>query len=261
MILIDGKPLPGGLLSSYLPGSTEHRTAEIMIASPHSYSFASDGELKFELSLRRETVSAAYALDKSGMDFEIFRKSRCNSACWDRLLDGGFRLRRGIEPARAIEDIYRHGPKYATECATAMVIVYYKAILSVFSAERFNRVFPSITLMNWHRIDPLMTGIALIRKEADYFPGDRRYFANPDVDPSTPEWQGENVIDLNGTLYYGHGVGIYKAGDIIRMLNQNRAEGADETAYLVDGAGRPDFHGLYDVYRRTPNPDISESRS
>lgn len=252
MILIAGKPLPGDFLSTYPSNSTERLAATAMNASSYSYRFDSLEELKFELNLRRETVNAAYALDKSGMDFEIFRKSRCNPVYWNRGLDGGFRLKSGASPAQAIEDIFQNGPKYATECATAMVIVYYRALLAVFSAGRFNRIFPSIELMNWHHIDPLMTGIAMIRKEADYLPGDRRYFANPDVDPTTPEWQGENVIDLNGTLYYGHGVGIYNAKDIIRMLNRNRASGADDSAYLVDGAGRLDFHELYNVYQRTP---------
>ena len=87
-----------------------------------------------------------------------------------------------------------------------------------------------------------------MKKRMDYIPGDRRYFVNPDVDPLTPQWQGENVIDLDGELYYGHGIGIYNAETIIKELNKNRSEGADESARLKDSAGRPNFKKLADIY-------------
>jgi protein-glutamine gamma-glutamyltransferase len=98
--------------------------------------------------------------------------------------------------------------------------------------------------MNWRRLDRYLRGVGMIEKHPDYFPGDRRYFMNPDVDPLVPQWQGENVIDLGNRLYYGHGVGIQPAGGIIESLNRNRAEDADQSAYLMDGAGRPDFQSL-----------------
>ena len=83
-----------------------------------------------------------------------------------------------------------------------------------------------------------------------YLPGDRRYFANPDVDPLTPQWQGENVIDLSGDKYYGHGLGVHNAEAIVRALNENRSEDADESAHLLDSAGLPNFKRLFDIYRR-----------
>jgi protein-glutamine gamma-glutamyltransferase len=101
--------------------------------------------------------------------------------------------------------------------------------------------------MNWRHLDPLLREIGLMKKYPFYLPGDRLYFANPDVDPLTPEWQGENVIDLNGKLYYGHGVGIHDADFIIRSLNENRIESADESAYLMNSAGRPNYKNLFQV--------------
>ena len=84
--------------------------------------------------------------------------------------------------------------------------------------------------------------------QTDYLPGDRRYFANPDVNPETPEWQGENVIDLGDGLYFGHGIGTHKAETFIRDLNDNRKGDATREAYLVKKAGRPDFKRLYNLY-------------
>ena len=71
----------------------------------------------------------------------------------------------------------------------------------------------------------------------DYLPGDCRYFNNPDVDPLTPEWQGENAIDLSGGMYYGHGIGIKTADKIIEILNHNRIQ--DSNICLFDGYGNP----------------------
>ena len=81
-----------------------------------------------------------------------------------------------------------------------------------------------------------------------YLLGDRGYFRNPDVNPKTPEWQGENVIVLPDSLYYGHGIGIADADDMIKALNSNRIAGAERSAYLLDMAGRPDYRQLASLY-------------
>ncbi|MVB11252.1 Protein-glutamine gamma-glutamyltransferase [Caprobacter fermentans] len=247
MIFIAGKQITSEELSNLTHENTERSILSQLASAEEKLDYDSSEQLVFELRLRAQTVAAAKELDKSGMDFAIFRKSRCNPDFWDRTAEGGFRLKSGAKPSEAISDIFDHGRKYATECATAMVIVYYRALLAVLGADRFNQVFPKIELMNWHHLDRLLRDVGLMKKYPFYLPGDRRYFANPDVDPLTPEWQGENVIDLNGKLYYGHGVGIYDADTIIRSLNQNRIEDADETAYLMDSAGRPDFKNLYRI--------------
>jgi protein-glutamine gamma-glutamyltransferase len=254
MILIGGSPAQPEFLSTLPSNGTEKQIVGILSASTARYQYDSADQLKFELRLRSEIVDAARSLDRSGMDFEIFRKSRCNQAFWNRTSEGGFLLKSGASPSGAIRDIYRNGSRYATECATAMVIVYYGALLAVFGPNRFDRLFPEIELMNWHHIDRLLSDIGLMKKRPDYLPGDRRYFTNPDVDPLTPEWQGENVIDLNGKLYYGHGAGIMNADAMVRMLNESRAEGADESAYLMDSAAGPDYKSLAAIYARVPDP-------
>ena len=84
----------------------------------------------------------------------------------------------------------------------------------------------------------------------DYLPGDCRYFNNPDVDPLTPEWQGQNAIDLSGGMYYGHGIGIKTADKIIEILNHNRIQDSTTSAYLMDMATRPGFMHLSFIYNK-----------
>ncbi|MPN63583.1 Protein-glutamine gamma-glutamyltransferase [bioreactor metagenome] len=131
-----------------------------------------------------------------------------------------------------------------------MVILYYKALLEVFGDELFDATFPKITLMNWHALDPLIREVGIPRPVADVLLGDRGYFDNPDVDPETPQWQGENVIVLPDDLYYGHGIGIRTADEMIRALNGNRFEGATQSAEFLDSLARPNFKKLYQVMPR-----------
>lgn len=251
MIIINNQPLePTAILSEYPENSIERTIIEIMSASSGKYYYNSPEQLKFELRLRQEIINAAEALYDSDIQFKVFRDSICNPVYWMRMNDGGFALRPGVRPSEAIRDIFVNSSMYGTECATAMLIVYYKALLEIFPPEAFDRIFSRIYLMNWHNIDGQLREVGWVQPARDFFPGDRRYFANPDVDPRAPEWQGENVIDLGNGLYYGHGIGRFPAHKFIEALNQNRIVGADDSAYLMQSAGRPDFKRLFDLYNR-----------
>jgi protein-glutamine gamma-glutamyltransferase len=250
MILIANNPIDTQELnSSYPQNSIQRDIINILSESESKYRYDSIDELKFELDLRSEIVDSAKALYKSGINFAVFRRSECNEKYWNRTEEGGFILKEDASPSDAISDIYINGSLYATECATAMVIVYYKAILNIYKKELFDSTFKKIHLMNWHYIDRNLKEIGYMEKANDYLPGDRRYFANPDVDPITPEWQGENVIDLGNGRYYGHGIGITTAETIINELNKNRVDDAEKSAYLMDSAGRPDFKRLFKLYK------------
>jgi len=250
MIVVGGRPFDiDPLMEAYQPNSIEGELLRRMADSTGTYGYDSVSELTFELELRREIVDAARALSRSRFSFAVFHKSRCNETYWERTANGGFDLREGELPSEAVMDIYTNGGQYATECATAILIVYYRALLETFGAERFDALFPHIYLMNWSRLDPLLREAGTPRRAVDQLPGDRGYFRNPDVDPETPEWQGENVIILPNDLYYGHGIGLTRAAGIIRGLNAHRREGSTQSAYLMDEVGRPDFKrlaGLYD---------------
>ncbi len=245
MIDINGAELDlKKIASQYAPNAMEVKIAEAMARSAERYRYDTDAELKFELQLRRSIVNAARDLSRSGLQFRVFRKSKSNPDFWTRNADGGFQLAAGVKPSDAIRDIYDNGRLYGTECATAMVIVYYKALLDVLPEELFNKLFSDITLMNWQHLDPDL-GIVTVDNPPDYLPGDARYVRNPDVDPLTPQWQGENVFDLGGGQYYGHGIGITTMDRIIDALNSARREGATKSAYLMDMAERPGFKNLY----------------
>jgi protein-glutamine gamma-glutamyltransferase len=252
MVMIANRPFDvTPLAEEYPEGSVQRQLLHSMSQSAEAYRYDAVDQLIFELALRNEIVNAARALDRSRFGFAVFHQSRANPAYWDRTDNGGFRLKPGASPSAAINDIFVDGGRYATECATAMVIVYYKALLEVFGEELFDRLFSDIFLMNWHITEPLLREIGTPQRVSDILLGDRGYFANPDVNPQTPQWQGENVIVLPGGLYYGHGIGIHNAERIIAALNANRREGATRSAHFLDSAARPNFKRLAEVYYRS----------
>lgn len=216
-------------------------------SSPEIYYYTSFVQLKFELTLRINIVYGAKALNKSRLKFKTFREAMCNPKYWILTDEGGFKLRDNVKPSDAIIDIFMNGYKYGTECSTAIVIVFYKAVLSTLGPTLFNEYFSNLYLMDWKYIDDDL-GIRSYQNVHLYFPGDCRYFDNPDVTPRTPYWQGENVIDLGHDLYYGHGIGIKPADKMIHILNKFRKKDATVSAYLTHTAVRPNFQHLFNLY-------------
>lgn len=269
MIYISGRPLDINTVASNYPGdSIESETLKRLSNSSFSYSYTSLEQLKFELLLRKNIVKASHALYRSRFAFTTFRNARCNPRYWELTNEGGFLLKAGVSPYQAITDIFTNGHRYGTECATAIVIVFYGALTETFSEELFNALFRQIYLMDWQRLDPVL-GVRYYRSVPDFLPGDCLYFKNPDVDPLTPEFQGENVIDLGNGTYYGHGIGIHPAEVFIAVLNRYRFEGSQTSAYLLDSATRIDFEGLGNeyykfntrLYTRFYNTPLQQSRT
>lgn len=219
----------------------------IMKNSNYTYRFSSTKELIFVLDMRKNIINAAKMLYRSRMRFLTFKESECNEYYWKRTSEGGFLLKNNVQPSRAINDIYNNGRLYGTECATAIVIVYYKAVLDTFGTDAFNRLFTNIYLMDWQNLSGKLK-VSTNRNPPDIFPADCRYFKNPDVDPLTPEWQGENGIDLGNNYYYGHGMGITTADAIIYALNRHRKPGSNVSAYLLDSSTNPDYRSLFSLY-------------
>ncbi|RKD31179.1 protein-glutamine gamma-glutamyltransferase [Thermohalobacter berrensis] len=248
MIIIAGNRFdPTSLISQYPPNSIEVKIIRKLSTSQTVYNYESLEQLTFEIKLRINIIKASKDLYRSRFSFKVFRESTCNPEFWERTNEGGFLLKDGVSPLNAINDIYINSYMYGTECATAMVIVFYKAVIDVYPKELFDRTFQRIYLMNWHHIDRDL-GVNLYRNITDYIPGDCLYIKNPDVDPETPYWQGENAIDLGDGYYYGHGIGIKTIEEMIRILNNFRREGATESAYLTNTATRPDFKHLSNIY-------------
>ncbi|WP_438447335.1 protein-glutamine gamma-glutamyltransferase [Gorillibacterium sp. sgz5001074] len=208
-----------------------------------TYAYRSAGELLFELQTRVRLTEAAKALNESGVQFAVYRDSRCNEKLWRRTEQGGFLLLPGTEPAQGIRNIFEEGSLYAFECATAMVIVLYKGMLDVLGDALFNLWFGGILLYDWHYDKDLR--LVDSKRPEEALPGDVQYFKNPDVAEDFPEWQGENVLRLEPDLFYGHGLGIKPAERIIESLNRKRKPGSQVSAYLTDVVVHPDYPVLY----------------
>lgn len=248
MIRISGRTVtPENIFNQYSLNRIQRDIVTTMASSNFRYDYSSLDQLKFELDLRMNIINASRKLNNSGLAFRVFTKSFCNRDFWTRTNEGGFLLKNNVKPSEAIKDIFRNGRKYGTECATAMVIIYYKAVLDIYPVELFNSMFTNIQLMNWHYLNRNL-GLNNYANPPDYFPGDCRYFKNPDVNPLRAYLQGENAIDLGDGTYYAHGMGITTGDGIIRILNRNRKIGAKRSAYLMDTATRPDFKHLYSRY-------------
>lgn len=239
MIVVAGMPIPAHVPGLAGLGGTERHVFDAKYRSPQVYSYPAMEDLQFELAARSRIADAAVALERGGADFENFKDSYANSRYWDRTGQGGFMLKRGVAPADAINDIFYNGRLYGFECAMAVIIVLYKGILDVIGAGPFNRLFGGLYLYSWEHDSDLR----LITREnvPETFIGDVLYARNPDFDPKTPEWQGENLIKLGDDRYFGHGIGIGSAQYFIQSLNNNRRPGSNRSAYLMDQATYPDY--------------------
>ncbi|OMP68327.1 protein-glutamine gamma-glutamyltransferase [Domibacillus epiphyticus] len=239
-------------------GSIESMIIQQMNEDTVVYSYQSIGELSFELQLRKNIILSARAMNQSNVRFETFANSRSNLQYWHLTRTGGFLLRNGVKPSDAIRDIYLNSSQYAFECSTAKVIIYYHAVLNLIGESLFNQLFQNIYLYNWHA-DPDL-GIKS-HYTGHFLPGDVVYFNNPDFDPQTPQWRGENAVVLGDGTYFGHGLGILRADQMIHALNQMRMPGANQSAYLTDIVARPSFKHLkklstsqpgYSIYKNHP---------
>lgn len=213
------------------------------IASPITYSFPSLNSLLFELSMRSRIVDAAKFLYRSGVGFAPFEHSRANGRFWTVTDLGALEQRDDVLSSEAINDIFANGRLYRFECATAMVIILYKATLDSIGKATFDSVYRHLKLYGWRYAQNL--NLVMIEEKYEVYPGDVLYFENPDYDPSTPQWQGENAIKLEDALYFGHGLGIQTAEGIITGLNRTRRSGSTTSAYLTDQIVHPDFGRLF----------------
>ena len=205
----------------------------------YSYSFVD--EISFELKLRKNIIVSARAMNKSSVEFEIFANARCNPKYWNLTNVGGFQLKPDVRPSDAIQDIYNNSSLYAFECATAKVIIFYHAVLNSIGEELFNQYFQNLYLYSWN-FDPDLGLISI--PSPQFLPGDVVYFNNPDFNPETPWWRGENAVVLEDDTYFGHGLGIMTKEKVIQALNKMRKPNSNQSAYLMDRVTRPNFNHL-----------------
>lgn len=220
--------------------------------SPVMYHYDSLEALQFELNMRTGIVEAAKAIHAGGARFATFKNTRCNKLFWSLTDNGGFQLKRDVLPSEGIQDIFQNGKLYAFECAAAVVIILYKATLDAIHKETFNANFKDLFIWDWNYDSNLQLTSADNSQEA--YPGDVLYFKNPDYAPSTPEWQGENVIMLADDLYFGHGIGVHTAKEMIEALNKARKPGSQTSAFLSDDVIHPNFEYLRQLHTKGDHP-------
>jgi protein-glutamine gamma-glutamyltransferase len=253
MIAISGKQVYSkDIITEYTADSIEAKIINIISSSESDYTYTSLNQLRFELNMRKNIVASAKELNSGNMKFKIFKESFCNKKYWDRTKNGGFKLKEDVSSSEGINDIFRNSSKYGTECSTAIVILYYKAILNIYPEELFNKTFENIYLLNWHNFDDDLN-VHSYEVNKDFLPGDCIYFENPDYNPEKSEWQGENAIILDDDNYYGHGIGIENADGIIKALNKHRKSNAEKSAYLSNNIARPNFDHLANIYINSLN--------
>ncbi|OBR62296.1 protein-glutamine gamma-glutamyltransferase [Paenibacillus oryzae] len=239
IVILDGSSaqIPPRMLTEL-----ERKTLQRKMNSPVVYRYPNLESLLFELKLRSHIVQSAKDMYTSGVSFATFSNSRCNERYWIRTPNGGFLLRPGVPPSVAVADIYENGHLYAFECAGAIIILLYKAVLDAIGPAAFDRHFQNLFLRDW-QYDRDMRLITTYNLNEVYH-GDVLYFKNPDHDPRTPEWQGENVVVLDDNLYFGHGIGIGTGQEIIDQLNRARRPFSMVSAYLDNLVLTPDFEAI-----------------
>lgn len=241
MITINQKVMEVDEVFSGKPSGIKFQLVKMMGKSKRVYEYETLGQLDFELEMRIRILRASILMHKSGAAFATFATTRCNETYWNLTERGEIVIKPTVPPQIAIDDIFINGKKYAFECATAMTIIFYKAALGSIGKTMFNRLFAGLTLYDWHYDEDLDLQIF---NSTEFLPGDCAYFKNPDVDPKTPHWQGENAIVLARNLYFGHGIGIVRGQFIIDFLNTKRKKNAEREAYLTDVVAVPNFRYL-----------------
>ncbi|MFC7064191.1 protein-glutamine gamma-glutamyltransferase [Halobacillus seohaensis] len=239
MILISGRPFQQSNIES--TNSTEKMIIQSMSEAPEVYSYEYVSEFNFEVQLRKNIIDSAGVMHQSEVQFATFNTTRSNPEYWIVTQPGGLMLRQGVKPSEGIEDIFKNSAQYGFECAGAMLIILYHAVLKAIGEYAFNRLFPDLYIYSWHA-DP---DLGIYPTYTDNFIlGDIVYFRNPDVDPQIAHWRGENAVVLENGLYFGHGIGVLTAQQMIEALNRTRKPGATQSAYLTNLIVRPSFKHL-----------------
>ena len=242
MIQISGGPFQQN--ENWQLGSIEKTIVQQMQNAPVFYSYYSEYEFLFELKVRKNIIQSAKEMDKSQAMFTSFEYARCNPMYWQLTRAGGFFLRPDVRPADAIMDIYQNGSLYAFECATAIPIIFYHAILNSIGSNLFNLLFRNLYLYSWHTD----TDLGIITFYSNHFiPGDVLYVNNPDFDRKTPQFRGVNAVLLDDGRLFGHGFNIRTSDEMVRILNETRKQHSYQSAYITNLVTRPSFKYLFRV--------------
>ena len=126
MIVIGRSIVHPYITNEYEPFAAEkQQILSIMAGNQETYSFRTSDELSFDLNLRVNIITSALELFQSGFQFRTFQQSFATLSIGKELLledSSSFQT----SPSIAIQDIFKNGKLYGTECATAMIIIFIK---------------------------------------------------------------------------------------------------------------------------------------
>ena len=126
MIVIGRSIVHPYITNEYEPFAAEkQQILSIMAGNQEVYSFRTADELSFDLNLRVNIIISALELFKVDFSFVHFNNPFATPVLEKTSL-GGFELLPNIPPSIAIQDIFKNGKLYGTECATAMIIIFIK---------------------------------------------------------------------------------------------------------------------------------------
>ncbi|MYL54675.1 protein-glutamine gamma-glutamyltransferase [Pontibacillus yanchengensis] len=234
MLQVSGNPFQ--ITESLNVGRMEKEILQQMQNVGELYAYPSIQSLLFDITFRKNMMESAKDMNESDVSFEGFAYATCNLTYWNLTPAGGFLIKPYVLPSDAIRDIFSENSSlYAFECATASVINFYHAMLNSIGTSMFNAYFPNLYLYSWHT-DP---DLGLYTFYANhYLPGDVVYFSNPDFSQENSSYRGENAIAMTGGKFFGHGIGIETAEEIIQFLNEKRRPRSKQSAYLTRSVTR-----------------------
>lgn len=196
-------------------------------------------------------IGAAEAMQGAKHEFALIKDHTFNSKYWQAEGNGTFRLKPGVKPSEAFDDIFKDPSKYKFECATGLVVLQHKAMRDLLGKQDFDRVFSDLRLGPWEAGASYDTHVkfngtsqeATPERRGEVRAGDYGYFKNWDVsdDARARGWQGENVVflgEVNGErMFFGHPFGVASEKTIVDYLNSERKAGATRGASYLDVSG------------------------
>lgn len=160
MIIVSGQLLRPQDIENWKIDKNLNPLLKEMIETPVQFDYHSIAELMFELNLRMNIVAAAKTLHKSGAKFATFLKTYGNTKYWRVSPEGALELKYRMPPSKAIRDIAENGPFYAFECATAIVVIYYLALIDTIGEKN---LMPTLTELFY--MTGIMRNCRYIRKQ------------------------------------------------------------------------------------------------
>ena len=227
-----------------------------------------------DLAFRAAVVRAGHDLAASGATFAgNSKEDKVNEVLWTQGYGGRMAVRKWMpdgsigKPSVALRDIFKNGDKYGFECATAMMVIYHKAILDHVGDEAFDRMFSEprqLKFFRWSVEDDDFTEVKrLAHRPSTLKPGSHYYYKNPGAAPENSAWGGENVIYLGDGKFYAHGIrgasGSYVVTEkeILDTLRGLRAPDSTVEPHRIDMEMHLD--GLALSKKAVPEPQLPES--